>query len=32
METLDTWTNKKLTKELLGKYAGRLQALSDIEL
>lgn len=32
MEKIDTWNDKELTPAILGKFADRLAALSDVEL
>lgn len=32
MEPIDTWNNKELSPQILGKFAARLESLSDIEL
>jgi hypothetical protein len=32
IDTLDTWNCEKLSPEILGKFAARLESLSDVEL
>ncbi len=32
IDTIDSWNHKELDSNLLGKFAARLEALSDVEL